>query len=363
MTGCRQERLAGAVLGAVAVGLVVVGLCYGTTWSSPGEVFDALFTGRGDHAIVITHWRLPRIVAALVFGAALALSGAVFQGLTRNPLGSPDVIGLDAGAYTGALVALTVLGGGAAAVTGASLLGGVLTAAVVYVLSLRSGHTKETESKPTPTSWRPTYVSPIRNTFGRIGIYRHSNRALLLVVGIGVNATLTAVNSWIVLRAELDVAIAATGWSAGSLNGIDWADLGVPCLVLGAFSAVLATHARALRQTMLGDDLAVATGVRLGRVRLHAVLAGVGCTAMVTAITGPIVFIALAAPQISRRLFGSVGTPLLPAALTGGVLLLAADLLAQALLAPVALPVGVVTTALGGGYLFWLVRREARSRT
>lgn len=322
----RRALVTTAVLVTIALGLGLFGLCYGSTLATPGEVYDALFTGDGDQALVIVRWRLPRVVAALVFGAALALSGAVFQGVTRNPLGSPDVIGLDAGAYTGALIVITVLGGTGTQLTAASMLGGVLTAAVVYVLSLRSG----------------------------------LNRMLLVVIGIGVNAVLTAINSWIVLRAELEVAIAATGWNAGSLNGVDWTDLGLPVLVIVVLAGVLAASARGMGQAMLGDEVAVATGVRVRRLRLWTVLAGVGCTATVTAVTGPIVFIALAAPQIGRRLFRSAGTPLLPAALTGAVLLLAADLLAQLLLAPVALPVGVVTTAIGGTYLLWLLAKEIR---
>lgn len=123
---------------------------------------------------------------------------------------------------------------------------------------------------------------------------------------------------------------------------------------------LLAALARPMHQVAVGDDLAVTSGVRLSGYRPLVVLAGVGCTATVTAVAGPIVFIALAAPQIGRRLAGAAGVPLLPAALTGAVLLLVADLTAQTVLAPVALPVGAVTTVVGGGYLLWLLLREVR---
>lgn len=313
-----------AVLVALMLGLGLLGLCYGASWSSPGEVFAAL--SGADPSVVIQDWRLPRVLAALVFGAALGVAGAIFQNLTRNPMGSPDVIGLDAGAYSGALVALTVLSGTSAQLAVGSVAGGLVVAATIYLLSYDKG------------------FSGLR----------------LVVIGIAVNAMVTAVNSWIVLRAELEVAIAAVGWSAGSLNGVGWDDLGIPFTVIGVLLVVMATRAHAMHQASLGDAVASSTGVRLDRLRLLMVLVGVGCTATVTAVTGPIVFVALAAPQIGRRLAGAAGVPLLPAALTGAVLLQGADLIAQMLLAPVALPVGVVSTAIGGCYLIWLLTKEVR---
>ncbi|GGK35982.1 iron-enterobactin transporter permease [Pilimelia terevasa] len=322
----RRTLVLAAALLLAAAALAVAGLCYGPTWAGPDRVYEALSGAPGGPHVVIREWRLPRVLAGFVFGAALGAAGAVFQNLTRNPMGSPDVIGLDAGAYTGALVALTVLAGTPTQLTAASVLGGLAAAAVVYLLALRGG------------------VSGLR----------------LVVIGIAANATLSAVNSWIVLRADLDIAIAAVGWSAGSLNGVDWADLGVPFAVIAVLLALLAARSRAVLQASLGDDLAVATGIRLERLRLELVLIGVGCTATVTAVAGPVAFIALAAPQIGRRLAAAPGVPLLPAALVGAVLLQGADLAAQALLAPVALPVGVVTTAIGGCYLLWLLAREVR---
>ncbi len=320
----RRTIILVAVLVALMLGLGLLGLCYGASWSSPGEVFAAL--SGADPSVVIQDWRLPRVLAALVFGAALGVAGAIFQNLTRNPMGSPDVIGLDAGAYSGALVALTVLSGTSAQLAVGSVAGGLVVAATIYLLSFDKG------------------FSGLR----------------LVVIGIAVNAMVTAVNSWIVLRAELEVAIAAVGWSAGSLNGVGWDDLGIPFTVIGVLLVVLATQAYAMHQASLGDAVASSTGVRLDRLRLLMVLVGVGCTATVTAVTGPIVFVALAAPQIGRRLAGAAGVPLLPAALTGAVLLQGADLIAQMLLAPVALPVGVVSTAIGGCYLIWLLTKEVR---
>ncbi|MEV0627214.1 FecCD family ABC transporter permease [Nonomuraea wenchangensis] len=322
----RRTLVVSGVLLAAALGVGLLGLCLGGgSWTAPGEVLAAL-AGHGDSVVVVREWRLPRVVAGLAFGTALGLAGAVFQSLTRNPLGSPDVVGLDAGAYTGALFAITVLGGGPGTLAGSSVAGGLLAAAAVYVLSLG------------------TRLSGLR----------------LIVVGIAVNAMLTALNSWIVLRADLDVAIAATGWSSGSLNGLDWDEIAVPIAVIAALALLLAALSSAMRQTALGDEQAIASGVRLNPLRLLLVLAGVGCTATVTAAAGPIMFIALAAPQIGRLLAGTAGVALAPAALAGAVLLSAADVVAQVLLAPVALPVGVVTTVIGGCYLIALLARKAR---
>ncbi|EIE99263.1 FecCD family ABC transporter permease [Saccharomonospora glauca] len=321
----RRTLVLVGVLAVVVVGLGFVGLCYGATWSTPGEVLAAL-TGTGGSRVVIVEWRLSRVAAAIVFGAALGVAGAIFQNLTRNPMGSPDVIGLDAGAYTGTLVALTVLAGSSAQLAVSSVVGGLAAAAVVYLLSRSNG------------------LSGLR----------------LVVIGIAVNAMITALNSWIVLRAELEVAIAAVGWSSGSLNGVDWADLVLPFTIIAGLLVAMVFVAHTMHQSALGDAVAVATGVRLERLRLLLVLIGVGCTATVTAVAGPIAFIALAAPQIGRRLARAPGIPLLPAALTGAVLLQVADLVAQMLLAPVSLPVGVVTTAIGGGYLMWLLAQEVR---
>lgn len=321
----RRTVVASSGLVAVAAPLALLGLCFGATWLTPWEVLAAL-AGHGDSVLVVQEWRLSRIVTALVFGAALGLAGAIFQNITRNSLGSPDIIGLDAGAYTGALVAITMLNGNAVGLAAGSVLGGLLAAATIYLLSLRSG----------------------------------LSGARMIIIGIAVNAILTAVNSWIVLRAELDVAIAGTGWSAGSLSGVDWDEVRLPFVVIGVLVVVLATTSHAMHQTTFGDELAHTSGVRLNRLRLLLVVVGVGCTATVTAVAGPIVFVALAAPQIGRRLAGAAEVALVPAALTGAVLLLAADLLAQMALAPIALPVGVVTTVIGGCYLIWLLIKEVR---
>lgn len=315
---------AGLVVAALLVAFAA--LCFGDGWNRPADVLDAL-RGAGPVRISVTEWRMPRVVAALVFGAALGLAGAVFQNLTRNPLGSPDVIGLDAGAYTGVLLVFTLTTVTGPAITSAAVAGGLASALVVYLLSTGTG------------------FSGVR----------------LVVIGIAVQAVLTAVNSWIILRAELDLAIAASVWQAGSLNGLDWSDVDTPLVLIAVLVVLLALLARPLHQLALGDDVATTSGTDVRRLRLLLVVVGVALSATVTAMAGPIAFIALAAPQIGRRLARAAGVPLLPAALTGAFLLTASDLLAQWILAPQALPVGVVTTGVGGLYLLWLLTKEIRT--
>lgn len=312
------------ILAVIVLGFVT--LCYGgESWTAPEAVLQAL-RGFGEDAFIVREWRLPRTLAAATFGAALGLSGALLQNLTRNPLGSPDIIGLDAGSFTGALFALNVLGGASGSVTVAAVIGGLSAALAIALLSASSG------------------LSGLR----------------LIVVGIAVNAILTAVNAWIVLRSDFDVALAASSWNAGSLNGIGADDIRLPLVILAVTAVGLVLIARAVQQAALGDEIASTTGVRLGTLRIAMVVGAVITTATVTGVAGPIAFVALSAPQIGRRIVGGEGTGLVPAALAGAFLLLGADLVAQWLLAPESLPVGVVTTSIGGCYLIWLLQQEVR---
>ncbi len=315
----------GAALLLIVVA-AIAGLALGDYPLSAEEVLGVL-SGRVDGLArtVVLEWRLPRVLAAIGFGAALALSGAIFQTLTRNPLASPDIIGLANGSFTGMLVALLLLGGGWPALMAGSLIGGLAAAVAIFLLALRQG------------------LSGFR----------------FIVVGIGVSAMLAAFNSWLLLRADLDVALFAAAWGAGTLNTatatVVWPALG--CLLV--LFALLPLVARPLRQLELGDDVAAATGVRLTRERAILIGMAVALVSAVTAVAGPIAFIALAAPQIARRLTRSPGIPLVATALVGGLLLLGSDLVAQHLI-PLTVPVGVVTVVIGGLYLTQLLLRERR---
>ncbi len=342
----RRPVVVGLLVAAACAALAVLALGTGDYPLSPAQVVTAaLDPGAGFARTVVLEWRMPRVLAALVFGAALGASGAVFQSLTRNPLGSPDVIGFSTGAYTGALLVITVLGagtgagtlagttgsatgstGGGTSATAGALVGGLLTALVVYALA-------------------------------RVRGVVHGYR--LVVVGIAATALLHAVNTFLLLRAQTEVAMAGAVWGAGSLSLVGWGQL-VPVLVsLVVLVPALVLLAAPLRQLELGDDAASAHGVPVERARLALVVVGVALVAVVTASSGPIAFVALAAPQVARLLLRGAGLPLVGSALVGALLLLSADQVAQHLLSGV--PVGVVTVVGGGAYL--LVLLLARSRT
>lgn len=313
--------------------LAVLSLCVGMFSLASGkypialsDVLNAL-AGHGDDQVrmIVVEWRLPRVALAFLFGSALAMSGAIFQSLTRNPLGSPDIIGFSAGSYTGALVVILLLSGGYYETAAGALIGGIVTAMAVYLLAYRHG------------------VQGFR----------------LIIVGIGVAAMLSAFNAWMIREADLQVAMSAAIWGSGSLNGLGFDQLVPVAIVLCIVVPLTLFLARPMRQLELGDDVARASGVNANRTRLLLMVLGVALTAIATAAAGPISFIALAAPQIAQRLTRSAGVTLIPSALMGGLLLLAADWAAQHAL-NVQLPVGVMTVSIGGLYFIWLLIREGR---
>ena len=327
----RRTLIACAVFGAALVGLALVALGLGDLPLSVDEVVSAFFGGESGIArTVVVEWRLPRVLAAVIFGAALGVSGAIFQSLTRNPLASPDIIGLTAGSYAGGLVVIIVIGAGAgsATVAGGAILGGLIATALVYLLAYRRG------------------IQGFR----------------LIVVGIGISAMLEALSSYLVLRAKLEVAMMASVWGAGSLNPVGWAQLLPAAVVIAVVFLALGFLGGSLRQLELGDDAAKALGSRVERSRLGLIVGAVALTAVVTAAAGPIAFVALAAPQIALRLTRTAGIALVPSALLGALILLASDVVAQHVL-PTVLPVGVVTVVVGGGYLIWLLVHEVRRRS
>ena len=315
------------LLFAIAIGIALVTLASGEFRLSLSEVTGALL-GQATPKVhmVVVEWRLPRTALALIMGAALGISGAIFQSLTRNPLGSPDVIGFDSGAFTGALIVIILFRGSFYAVAGGALLGGIASALLVYVLAWRGG------------------VQGFR----------------LIIVGIGVSAMLTSLNTYLLIRADLQVAMAAAIWGVGSLNGMTLERLGQVAIVLAVLLPAAALLARPMRQLEMGDDAARALGIPIESTRLAMTLVGVALTATVTAVAGPIAFVALAAPQIARRLTLSPGVALLPSAAMGALLLGGADYLAQRAFAPTQLPVGIVTVCVGGLYFAWLLMRESR---
>ena len=338
-SGVWRPRLVTVTLvGAALVVLVAaVNIGRGDFPISIGDVLAAL-AGGGDRAqrFIVLQLRLPRTLTGLLVGAALGLSGALTQSVTRNPLASPDLLGVMAGASTTA-VAVIALGGGGGVAVGlmaalgvplAALLGGVLAAVVVYGLAYRRGV--------------------------------QSDR--LVLVGVGVNAVAVGITSWLLVVANINQATQATVWLTGSLNSSGWAQVlpvGTALVVLVPTALLLAFGLGALQ---LGDDTASGLGVRVNRSRVALGLVGLVLAAVATASAGPIGFVALVVPQVCQRLVRTATPPLLASAVYGALLTVAADLIARTAL-PRELPVGIVTAVLGTPYLLYLLGRRNRGVT
>ncbi|MGW6455266.1 FecCD family ABC transporter permease [Streptomyces sp. NPDC055078] len=318
----------GLALLAALLTVAVLALGTGDFTVSPADVVRTLVgAGTPSTDYIVNTLRLPRLLVGIVVGAALGVSGAIFQSLARNPLGSPDIVGFETGAATGALFQILVFGGGPFAVAAGAVLGGLGTALVVYALAYKRG----------------------------VQGYR------LILVGIAAGALLSSVNAYLMIKASLDEAQAAAVWLTGSLNGRGW-DQFVPAVITVAIllplCLLLGPH---LRMMEAGDASAKSLGVPVERSRLVLIVLAVLLCATATAAAGPIAFVALAAPQLARRITRSAGVTLIPAAIMGALLLIASDYAAQRVLAPVQLPVGIMTAAIGGMYLMWLLTHEWRA--
>ncbi|MGW0906261.1 FecCD family ABC transporter permease [Streptomyces sp. NPDC002853] len=314
------------ILAALAASVVLIG-----TGDFPIPAADVIRTllGNGDagQEFIINDLRLPRVLVGLLVGAALGLGGAIFQSISRNPLGSPDILGLGQGATAGALIMIVLFQGTAVQVAGGALVGGLVTGFAIYVLAWKRGV--------------------------------HGFRFVL--VGIGVSAFVTAINGYLLTKADIVDAARAVVWMTGSLNGRDWEQVW-PLLILCAILVPLVmTYARPLRMLEMGDDVGYALGVPVERTRIVLMASAVLLTAAATAAAGPVSFVALTAPQLARRLTRSPGPNLMPAMFMGATLLIVADWASQRAFGADQLPVGVVTGVLGGIYLLWLLVIERKA--
>ncbi len=285
--------------------------------------------GNGDagQEFIINDLRLPRVLVGLLVGAALGLGGALFQSITRNPLGSPDVLGLGQGATAGALTMIVLFKGSAVEVAGGALAGGLVTGVAIYLLAWKRG----------------------------VHGYR------LVLVGIGVSAFITAVNGYLLTKADFVDAARAVVWMTGSLNGRDWQQVWPLLVLCAALVPLVLVYGRPLRMLEMGDDVAGALGVPVERTRAVLLTASVLLTAAATAAAGPVSFVALTAPQLARRLTRSPGPNLMPSMFMGAALLVVADLASQRAFGADQLPVGVVTGVLGGVYLLWLLVTQRKA--
>ncbi len=279
--------------------------------------------GSEDQVFVVQTLRLPRIISAVLIGAALAVAGALFQGVVRNPLVSPDIIGIDTGASLFAVFWI-VTGKPATLLPLAAFAGAVLTAAIIYVLTWKRG------------------VDTDR----------------LILVGIGVGAAVAAGITFLTVRYPVEIVRPAEFWLMGSLTGSSWRDVTTLLIAAAILVPAAVLLARPLRTIQLGDDITRGLGIPLERVRLGLIIVGCGLAAGSVAIAGPIGFVALMVPHVARMLTGPIsGGVILFTAALGSIFLLGADIIAQHGL-PVTLPVGAITAAVGAPYFLYLLYRS-----
>ncbi|WP_323379311.1 FecCD family ABC transporter permease [Streptomyces durbertensis] len=303
----------------------------------PDIVAVLLGGGDGVDRLVIMEMRLPRSLVGVLVGASLALAGAIFQNIARNPLASPDILGITTGAGVGAVAVIVGAGayGGLSGVLAdvgiplAAVAGGLVTAVVIFVLAVRRG------------------LSGFR----------------VLLVGVGVNAVLGSALSWMLVKANIVDAGRALIWLNGSLNGANWELVRPAALALLVLLPLALGLSFQLGALAFDEDTARGLGVRMTASRAVLLVTAVLLTATATAVAGPIAFVALACPQLALRLLRCGTPPLLGSALLGGAVTVWADVLARSVVSDVELPVGVLTAALGAPYLLYLLIRSGRGRT
>ena len=323
----RRRTVVVVVLAVLVVAAFAAALMVGRTFYPPGDVLAVI---RGEQvpgaSFTVGRLRLPRAVLGLVAGLCFGLSGVTFQTMLRNPLASPDVIGISAGAGAAATFAIVVLSWSGTAVSVFAIAAGLGVALLVYLLSFKSG------------------VAGTR----------------LILIGIGIAAMLESVTSYVLDQAPQWDLQEAMRWLTGSLNGATWTETVPVVVALAVLAPLLLSQGRSLGMMRLGDDTAAALGVRVELTRILAILAAVGLIAFATAAAGPIAFVAFLSGPIAARIVGPHGSLLVPAALVGALLVLVADLCGQYLLGT-RYPVGVVTGVLGAPYLVYLIVRTHRA--
>ncbi|WP_127479026.1 FecCD family ABC transporter permease [Nocardioides pantholopis] len=322
-----RRRAVMAVLAVLLVAGFATSLMVGRTFYPPGDVLAvALGQDVPGASFTVGRLRLPRAVLAVLSGLCFGLAGVTFQAMLRNPLASPDIIGISAGASSAAAFAIVTLSLSGPAVSAFAIVVGLGVAILIYVLSFRDG------------------VAGTR----------------LILIGIGIAAMLESVTSYILSRAAAWDLQEATRWLTGSLNGAGWGDVVPTVVALLVLGPLLLTRTRDLEMLQLGDDAASALGVRVERTRLFVIVAAVGLIAFATAATGPIAFVAFLAGPIAARLVGPGASLLIPSALVGALLVVVADFCGQYAFGH-RYPVGVVTGVLGAPYLVYLIVRSNRT--
>jgi iron complex transport system permease protein len=311
-----------AALAGVVFALFVLTLMLGSFRLGAGEIVGSLLHLRDDPSVdfVVRGLRLPTATAGLAVGLALGAAGTVFQQLLRNPLASPDFVGISAGAGLAAVSGIVLLQAGGLVVSGLALGGAAAGAFLMYVLAWRDG----------------------------VSGYR------FILIGIGVSAFFDGLVGYVLTKAQLFEARQAIHWLTGSIGQASAAELRILLYALPVLLPLAVLLQRQLRVLELGDDAARGLGARTELSRAGLLATAVVLVALAVAVAGPIVFVALVAGPAANRLLGPGTGGVVAAALVGAALLLASDIIASQVL-PTPLSTGVVTGAVGAPYLLWLL--------
>ncbi|WP_145321131.1 FecCD family ABC transporter permease [Paenibacillus xylanexedens] len=303
----------------------VVGSSVGSDFISPLDVLRTIFgLNEGEHDFVVLTLRLPRVLLSLLVGAALGMSGALLQGIIRNPLASPDVIGITGGAAVAAVGFVTLLGGAVSIklLPLFAIAGAIVTALIIYVLAWKKG------------------VSPIR----------------LVLIGIGVSAITGAGTTFMLILSPFYTAGQAYIWLTGSVYGASWTDVRTILPVIIIVVPLAIWFARSLNAQEFGDDLATGLGVTVQRHRSALLLCSVLLAGIAVAVAGTIGFVGLIAPHIARKMVGRMfGSMLIVSGLVGALLVFAADLIARTAFLPLDVPAGVFTAGVGAPFFLYLL--------
>lgn len=322
-----RRRTVIAVLSALIFAAFALSLMIGQTNYSPADVVGVILGQEISGAtFTVGRLRLPRAILAVIAGLCFGLGGVTFQTMLRNPLASPDIIGISAGASAAAAFAIVTLGLGATQVSVFAILAGLGIAILIYALSFKGG------------------VAGTR----------------LILIGIGIAAMLDSLTAYVLSKAAQWDLQEASRWLTGSLNGSSWSEVVPVLMALFLLAPVLLTQARNLSLSQLGDEAASALGVRVERTRIIVIIAAVGLIAFATAAAGPIAFVAFLSGPIAARIVGPGASLLVPSALVGALLVVSADFIGQYAF-DVRYPVGVITGVLGAPYLIYLIVRTNRA--
>ncbi|MFC4098570.1 FecCD family ABC transporter permease [Paenibacillus xanthanilyticus] len=288
--------------------------------------------GLADHVLVVQSLRLPRIAISMLVGASLAVAGAILQGVVRNPLAAPDVVGISGGASLAAAAFLTLIPGAYSIqlLPVAAMIGAVLVSSIVYLLAWKRG------------------VQTFR----------------LVLIGIGVAMLMNALTTFMIMMAPSTyTAGAAYLWLTGTVYGTSWTNVLTLLPWTALFLLLAAGHVRHLNAQLLGDELAAGIGSAVQRGRISLLLISVGLAGSAISMAGPIGFVGLLAPHMARRLVGSLSGRLLPVAgVIGALIVLIADTVARTVFLPHDIPAGILTSGIGAPFFVYLLYRTRKSR-